>query len=104
MTKRKERGRSAKPYPKIPDTYENIIKALVRPVKKDASQTISERDDYDRLERKVDQLEAKVGKLPTRDDYDRLEKRLGELIQGRHTANPGAYLVGLGVVRYQVSI
>ena len=34
MTKKKKRGRPAKPYPKIPDTYENIIKALVRPVKK----------------------------------------------------------------------
>ena len=35
MPKKKERGRPAKPYPKIPDTYENIIKALVRPVKKE---------------------------------------------------------------------
>ena len=34
MTKKKVRGRPAKPYPKIPDTYENIIKALVRPAKK----------------------------------------------------------------------
>ena len=34
MTKKKERGRPAKPYPRIPDTYENIIKALVKPVKK----------------------------------------------------------------------
>ena len=32
MTKKKERGRPAKPYPRIPDTYENIIKALVKPV------------------------------------------------------------------------
>ena len=35
MPKKKERGRPAKPYPRIPDTYENIIKALVRPVKKE---------------------------------------------------------------------
>jgi hypothetical protein len=31
----KPKGRPAKPYPKIPDTYENIVKALVKPVKKD---------------------------------------------------------------------
>ena len=35
MTKKKERGRPAKPYPRIPDTYENIVKALVRSVKKE---------------------------------------------------------------------
>lgn len=31
----KPKGRPAKPYPKIPDTYENIVKALVKPKKKD---------------------------------------------------------------------
>ena len=36
MTKKKERGRPAKPYPRIPDTYENIIKALVKPMKKES--------------------------------------------------------------------
>ena len=30
---RKESGRPAKPLPRIPDTFENIIKALVAPVK-----------------------------------------------------------------------
>ena len=28
------KGRPAQPYPKIPDTFENVIKALVSPVKK----------------------------------------------------------------------
>ena len=42
MTKKKEKGRPAKPYPKIPDTYENIIKALVKPMKKEGQ--INERD------------------------------------------------------------
>ena len=27
-------GRPARPYPRIPDTFENIIKALVQPIKK----------------------------------------------------------------------
>ena len=31
----KKRGRPPKPYPKIPDTYDNIIRALVKPVKKE---------------------------------------------------------------------
>ena len=35
MPKKKVRGWPAKPCPRIPDTYENIIKALVRPVKKE---------------------------------------------------------------------
>ena len=39
MTNRQPRGRPAKPYPKIPDTYENIIKALVKPVKKEGDET-----------------------------------------------------------------
>ena len=30
---RKERGRPAKPAPRIPDTFENVVKALVAPVK-----------------------------------------------------------------------
>ena len=30
---RKERGRPAKPLPRIPDTFENVVKALVAPVK-----------------------------------------------------------------------
>ena len=35
---RKERGRPAKPLPRIPDTFESVVKALVAPVKKrDAS-------------------------------------------------------------------
>ena len=38
MPKKKERGRPAKPYPRIPDTYENIIKALVKPVKKEGGE------------------------------------------------------------------
>ena len=31
---RKERGRPAKPLPRIPDTFENVVKALVAPAKK----------------------------------------------------------------------
>lgn len=42
MAKKKERGRPAKPYPRIPDTYENIIKTLVRPVKKESKSGSSE--------------------------------------------------------------
>ena len=30
----KPRGRPAKPYPTIPDTFGNVLKALVKPVKK----------------------------------------------------------------------
>ena len=32
-SERKERGRPAKPVPRIPDTFENVVKALVAPVK-----------------------------------------------------------------------
>ena len=32
---KKPKGRPAKPYPSIPDTYENIVKALVKPVGED---------------------------------------------------------------------
>ena len=27
------KGRPARPYPKTPDTFENVVKALVKPVK-----------------------------------------------------------------------
>ena len=30
---KRPKGRPARPYPKIPDTFENVIKALVQPVK-----------------------------------------------------------------------
>ena len=33
----RRRGRPEKPTPKIPDTFDNVIKALVKPVKKEAS-------------------------------------------------------------------
>ena len=32
---RRARGRPVKPTPKIPDTFENVIKALVKPVKEE---------------------------------------------------------------------
>ena len=56
------------------------------------------REDFGRLETKVDGLAAKVDGLaakvdglPTREDYNRLDKRLGELIEGTHAANTGAF-------------
>ena len=30
---KRPKGRPARVYPKIPDTFENVVKALVRPVK-----------------------------------------------------------------------
>ena len=34
---KREKGRPAQPYPRIPDTFGNVVKALVSPVKKNVS-------------------------------------------------------------------
>ena len=44
MTSKQKRGkgRPAQQYPRIPDTFENVVKALVAPVKKTAKGELHE--------------------------------------------------------------
>ena len=71
-TKRKEskakpqrqRGRPARPYPKIPDTFENVVKALVQPVKEGKPRVVGQFDGFGFKRAALAGINRRDGRLP----------------------------------------